>query len=76
HVMSLIRQMRDGRNNDSTFGLRMSGTGPLADLIRRRFDVACKRLGLNTERVEQREQAARVPAPAPAPPNPQMSLFE
>jgi DNA repair photolyase len=76
HVMSLIRQMRDGRNNDSTFGLRMSGTGTLADLIRRRFDVACKRLGLNTERVEQREQAARVPAPAPAPPNPQMSLFE
>jgi DNA repair photolyase len=78
HVMSLIRQMRDGRNNDSTFGLRMSGTGPLADLIRRRFDIACKRLGLNTERVKQREQTAHAPAPAlaPAAPDPQMSLFE
>jgi DNA repair photolyase len=78
HVMSLIRQMRDGRNNDSTFGLRMSGTGPLADLIRRRFDIACKRLGLNTERVQQREQAAQAPAVAlaPAAPDPQMSLFE
>ena len=78
HVMSLIRQMRDGRNNDSTFGLRMSGTGPLADLIRRRFDIACKRLGLNTERVKQREQAAQAPtvALAPAAPDPQMSLFE
>jgi DNA repair photolyase len=76
HVMSLIRQFRGGRNNDSSFGIRMSGTGPLADLIRRRFEVACKRLGLNTERVQQRERPAAPPASA-APPLPaQMNLFD
>jgi DNA repair photolyase len=77
HVMSLIRQMRGGRDNDSTFGLRMRGTGPLADLIRRRFDIACKRLGLNIARVQQREKAAApVSPPTPAATNPQMSLFD
>jgi DNA repair photolyase len=75
HVMSLVRQMRGGRDNDSTFGLRMRGTGALADLIRRRFDIACRRLGLNLERVRQREEAPAAPAPAPAPVDPQMSLF-
>ncbi len=58
HVMSLIRQMRAGKNNDSTFGIRMRGSGPIADLIERRFKIACKRLGLNADRVEQRLQAA------------------
>jgi DNA repair photolyase len=77
HVMSLVRQMRGGRDNDSTFGLRMRGTGALADLIRRRFDIACKRLGLNLERVREREEAVAAPAHAPAPArvDPQMSLF-
>jgi hypothetical protein len=28
----------------------MRGTGQFADLIDRRFDLACKRLGLNVER--------------------------
>jgi DNA repair photolyase len=77
HVMSLIRQMRGGKNNDSTFGIRMRGTGPIADLIERRFKIACKRLDLNTDRVDQRMQAKPAPAPTPQPPsNPQMSLFD
>ncbi len=79
HVMSLIRQIRGGRNNDSSFGIRMSGTGPLADLIRRRFEVACKRLGLNADRVLQRERATLAPPPAPQPTpaaSAQMSLFD
>ena len=46
-VMSLIRQMRGGRENDSAFGGRMAGQGPIAELYRRRFNVACTRLGLN-----------------------------
>ena len=29
HVMSLIRDMRGGRDNDPSFGSRMSGTGPV-----------------------------------------------
>ena len=48
HVMSLIRDMRDGRDNDPNFGSRMRGTGPIAELLRNRFKVACKRLDLNS----------------------------
>ena len=50
HVMSLIRQMRGGKDNESRFGARMRGEGPFADLIRQRFRRACRRLGLNEAR--------------------------
>jgi DNA repair photolyase len=50
HVMSRVREMRGGKENDPRFGSRMRGEGLLADLLRRRFDVACQRLGLNRER--------------------------
>jgi DNA repair photolyase len=46
HVMSLIRQMRGGRDNDARFGKRMRGEGPYADLIRQRFALACRKHGL------------------------------
>src|SRR5437660_204983 len=49
HVMSIVRQIRGGRDNDAQFGSRMRGQGQFADLIERRFDLACKRLGLNGE---------------------------
>ena len=45
-VMSLIRQMRDGQTYQSQFGTRMRGTGPIADLIAKRFDAARKKNGL------------------------------
>lgn len=44
HVMNRIRDLRGGRDNDSTFGRRMTGTGVFADLIRQRFDTAVRRL--------------------------------
>ncbi len=50
HVMSLIRQIRGGKDNESRFGARMGGQGEFADLIRRRFALACRRLDLNTDR--------------------------
>jgi DNA repair photolyase len=50
HVMSIVRQIRGGKDNESRFGVRMGGRGEYADLIRRRFALACKRFGLNTER--------------------------
>lgn len=50
HVMSLIRAMRGGRDNDPGFTSRMRGQGPFADLIRSRFRLACTRLGLTSER--------------------------
>ena len=48
HVMSLIHDMRGGRDNDPRFGMRMRGTGPIAELLRARFKIACKKLGLNS----------------------------
>ncbi|MFO1099762.1 MAG: PA0069 family radical SAM protein [Xanthobacteraceae bacterium] len=47
HVFSLIRQMRGGKENDTTFGRRMTGSGPYAWMLGRRFETACARLGLN-----------------------------
>src|SRR6184192_396062 len=47
HVISIVRQMRGGRDNDPRFGTRMTGTGAFAELIEKRFDIACRRLGLN-----------------------------
>jgi DNA repair photolyase len=47
HVMSVLREMRGGRDNDPRFGTRMRGTGPYAQLLRNRFRIACQRLNLN-----------------------------
>ena len=47
HVLSLMRQMRQGKDYDSTWGRRQTGTGPYAWSIGRRFEIACRRLGLN-----------------------------
>ncbi len=50
HVMSIVRQIRGGKDNESRFGVRMGGVGEFADLIRMRFALACKRFGLDSER--------------------------
>lgn len=56
HVLSLLRQNHGGREYDARFGARMRGRGQFADLLARRFRLACRRLGygdrhqpLNTE---------------------------
>jgi DNA repair photolyase len=53
HVMALIRDMRGGRDNDPRFGSRMRGSGPVAELLRSRFKLACGRLALNAGSREQ-----------------------
>jgi len=50
HVMSLINDMRGGKDNDARFGTRMKGEGPIAELIRSRFHAACRRHGLGRVR--------------------------
>jgi DNA repair photolyase len=47
HVISIVRQMRGGRENDPRFHERMRGVGNYAELIAKRFDIACRRFGLN-----------------------------
>ncbi|MGW8270120.1 MAG: PA0069 family radical SAM protein [Burkholderiales bacterium] len=56
HVMSLVRQLRGGRDNDPRFGTRMTGTGNFADLTAQRFEIACRRFRLNGD---DRGQLAR-----------------
>ncbi len=63
HVMSLVQQMRGGRDNDPQFGSRMRGQGEYAGLIAQRFRLACRRLGLNAgERIQLETGLFRVPA--------------
>ena len=51
-IMSLIRQVRNGKENNSQFYERMRGTGPFADLIARRFEIAIRKYGLDRQPVE------------------------
>jgi DNA repair photolyase len=65
HIMARIRDMRGGRDNDPEFGSRMRGEGQFADLIRKRFDIACRRLGLNSGKRNQLDtNKFRRPGPA------------
>ena len=50
HVMSIVRSMRGERDNDPDFGTRMHATGPVAQLIRQRFQLAARRLGFVADR--------------------------
>jgi DNA repair photolyase len=47
HVMTLVRQMRGGKDYDSNWNTRMTGTGAYAQVMARRFHMAVKRLGMN-----------------------------
>jgi len=60
-VMSIVRQMRDGRRNDPAFHSRMRGQGPWADLIRTRMAIASRRAGLNPTKLKLRTDLFRRP---------------
>jgi len=51
-VMSLIRQMRGGKDYDPRWGTRGRGQGPLAELIAKRVRAAIRRYGLTEPRAE------------------------
>ncbi len=72
HVMSLVQQMNGGRDYDSDFATRMHGQGVFADLLRKRFRIACHRHGLNRARDLRLDTTRFVP---PRPPTPQGELF-
>ena len=71
HVMSVMRSMRGGKDYDSEWGVRQRGKGPYAWMIGRRFEMAAKRLGLNTERRLLRNDLFTAPVPVGG----QMKLF-
>ncbi|HMB72764.1 MAG TPA: PA0069 family radical SAM protein [Gammaproteobacteria bacterium] len=72
-VMARMREYHAGRSYDATFGLRQRGRGAHAQLLARRFERACRRLGLDqgerieldTQRFEHKRRASET----------QMSLF-
>lgn len=48
-VLSLVRQAGGGRAYDSRFGVRQTGRGPYADMLGKRFQTTCRKLGLQAE---------------------------
>ena len=57
-----VRDMRGGKLNDASFGRRMTGAGPYAWMVARRFQIARARLGYRTGRTELRTDLFK-PAP-------------
>jgi DNA repair photolyase len=73
HVMSLVQQMRGGKDYDSAYGTRMRGEGPFADLIAMRFAKAHKRIGFG--RLPPLDPSKFLPPSPPRPVSPQGALF-
>ena len=72
HVLSLVRDMREGKLYDAAFGKRMSGTGPYAWMIGRRFEIALEKIGYAKSRTRLRTDLFTPPAG----PGQQLSLFQ
>ncbi len=51
-VMSIVRSIRGGRDNDPDFFTRMRPSGVWADLFRARFRIACKRARIGKAKFE------------------------
>jgi DNA repair photolyase len=60
-IMSLVRQTRRGKENDTRFGLRMVGEGPVADMLIDRFRLARRRFGLDRKIEALRTDLFKVP---------------
>lgn len=73
-VLSLIRQCRGGKLDDPRFGARFAGTGPVAELLRQRFELAAGRSGLMRRDASWKLDSRRFRAPGPA--GAQGSLFD
>lgn len=69
-VMSIVRSIRGGRDNDPDFFTRMKPSGVWADLFRARFRLACKRAGIGG--LQLALDCTRFTPPSPAG---QLSLF-
>lgn len=70
-VLNTIRQTRGGQLYESTWGVRMSGTGAYAQTLAARFNSACRRFGFNLDRRELDTTKFRPPETAGT----QLALF-
>jgi DNA repair photolyase len=71
HVMALVRGMRGGKAYDSAWGKRMTGTGPYAWMVGRRFEIAAAKIGFDKTRLKLRTDLFTRPARSAE----QLSLF-
>jgi len=71
HVFKLVRETRGGKDYDSSWSKRMTGGGPIAWMIGRRFELACARLGFNKARTRLTTEHFDPPQRGPQ----QLSLF-
>jgi DNA repair photolyase len=69
HVMNRLRDCHGGKEYDPRFGTRQRGTGIYAELLRKRFRLACRQLGF--EDLPSLDSSEFTP-----PAHGQMSLFE
>ena len=70
-VLSLVRSTREGKDYDSAWGKRMTGTGPYAWMIGRRFEMACEKIGFSKQKTRLRTDLFAPPARV----DQQLSLF-
>ncbi len=63
HVMSLVQSVREGKDYDAAWGKRMTGTGPYAEMIGRRFEIAKQKLGYAKTRTSLRTDLFKPPIP-------------
>jgi DNA repair photolyase len=68
-VLARLRDTRDGKLYDSTFGTRGRGTGRYAEQIKSLFEVSLRRAGLSPRHLELSTASFRRPQ------GPQLDLF-
>jgi DNA repair photolyase len=69
-ILNRVRELRNGKLYDPTFGVRMRGEGVFADQIEALFDASARKLGLNEERYKISGEHFRKPDTSP-----QLKLF-
>ena len=67
-ILNRVREIRGGALNDPNFGSRLRGEGEYAGQLRKLFEIACRKSGLNASRPKLSAEAFRRPGS-------QMSLF-
>jgi DNA repair photolyase len=70
-VLALVRDVHGGKDNETAFGRRHTGSGPYAWTVGRRFQMACQRLGINLARTRLRDDLFL----RPPQPGEQLTLF-
>ena len=71
-VMNVVRDTRGGKAYDSSWGRRMRGTGPFAELLASRFAAACRKHGLEDAELPALRTDLFEP---PRPESPQLALW-